>query len=167
MSKHEFVFADPESVSPAGPMPAGPLPESYRSESEIEAIVKAFEACTLPGSLWTHVAHLTVAAWYLAQLSGYEAAARIRTGIKRYNAARGIVPTPRGGYHETITLFWTCIASKYLMLADPDRPLVDLVNGLIDEHRDKNLVFEYYSRDLLFSRRARFSWVEPDLKPIR
>jgi hypothetical protein len=166
MSKHEFVFADPDNVSPAAPMPAGPLPESYGSESEIEAIVRAFEACTLPGSLWTHAAHLTVAAWYLGRYSGQEASSRIRTGIKRYNAARGIVPTPTGGYHETMTLFWTCIANKYLMLADPDRPLVDLVNRLIDEHRDKNLVFEYYSRDLLFSRQARFSWVEPDLKPI-
>jgi hypothetical protein len=162
MSKYESAFADAESVTPAAPMP-----ERYGSESEIEAIVRAFEACTLPGSLWTHGAHLTVAGWYLDRYSGHEAAARIRAGIKRYNAARGIVSTPTGGYHETMTLFWTCITSKYLMLADPDRPLVDLINMLIDKHRDKNLIFEYYSRDLLFSRQARFSWVEPDLKPIR
>jgi hypothetical protein len=162
MTKTELAIADAEIAPPDAPMLA-----CYGSESDIEAIVKAFEACTLPGSLWTHAAHLTVAAWYLGRYSGQEAAARIRSGIKRYNAARGIVPTPTGGYHETMTLFWTCMASKYLMLADPDRPLVGLVNGLIDEHRDKDLVFEYYSRDLLFSRQARFSWVEPDLKPIR
>jgi|SRR5262249_40672809 len=161
MSKNELAMADMESAASCSPMFG-----RYESENDIQATVEAFEACTLPGSQWTHAAHLTVAAWYLGRLSGQEAAARIRTGIKRYNAARGIVPSPTGGYHETMTLFWTCIASKYLMLADPDRPLVDLVNGLIDEHRDKNLIFEYYSRDVLFSRQARFSWIEPDLKPI-
>ena len=162
MSKHEFAFADAETTAPDAPMLA-----PYGSEGDIEAVVSAFESCTLPGSQWTHAAHLTVAAWYLGRHSGQEATARIRTGIRRYNAARGIVSTTTGGYHETMTLFWTCIASKYLMLADPYRPLVDLVNGLIDEHRNKNLILEYYSRDLLFSRQARFSWVEPDLKPIR
>src|SRR5262245_21613956 len=161
MTKQELAIAEAEIAALDAPMPA-----CYGSERDIEAVVKAFEASTLPGSLWTHAAHLTVAAWYLDRYSGQEAAARIRDGIKRYNAARGIVPTPTGGYHETMTLFWTCIASKYLMLADTDRPLVDLVNGLIDEHRDKNLIFEYYSRDVLFSRHDRFGWVEPDLNPI-
>src|SRR5262245_1528341 len=161
MSKSELAIADMESA-PSDCSRFG----RYTSEDDIQAFVAAFEACTLPGSLWTHQAHLTVAAWYLGRYSGQEAAARIRAGIKRYNAARGIAPSPTGGYHETMTLFWTCIASKYLMLADPDRPLVDLVNGLIDEHRDKNLIFEYYSRDLLFSRHDRFGWVEPDLNPI-
>jgi hypothetical protein len=138
----------------------------YASERDVEAVVKAFEARTLPKREWTHQAHLTVAAWYLARYSGYEAAIRIRTGIKRYNAANGIVPTPTGGYHETMTLFWTCIVSKYLLLADRDRRFVDLVNELVDNYRDKNLPFEHYSRERLFSRQARFSWVEPDLKPI-
>jgi hypothetical protein len=161
MSKNELAIADMDSAASDSPTFG-----RYKSEDDIQAIIAAFEACTLPGSLWTHTAHLTVAAWYLGRYSGQEAAARIRAGIKRYNAARGIVPSPTGGYHETMTLFWTCIASKYLMLADPDQPLVDLVNALIDEHGDKNQIFEYYSRDALFSRQARFGWVEPDLKPI-
>jgi hypothetical protein len=161
MSKNELAIADAETIGSGVTML-----RRYHSDHEIEAIVKAFETCTLPKSQWTHQAHLTVAAWYLASFSGQEAATLIRTGIKRYNAANGIVPSPTGGYHETMTLFWTCIASKYLLLADRDRPIVDLVNGLIDKCGDKNLPFEYYSRELLFSRQARFSWVEPDLKPI-
>jgi len=139
---------------------------SYSSDYEIETLVNGFENCTLPKSRWTHRAHLTVAAWYLTRYSGQDAANLIRTGIKRYNASNGIVPSPTGGYHETMTLFWTCIASQYLLLANPERPFLDLVNGLVDKFGDKNLPFEYYSRDLLFSWQARFSWVEPDLKPI-
>jgi len=161
MSENEVAVVDPGEARLDGRKFG-----RYRSEYEIEVIVKAFESCTLPKAQWTHRAHLTVAAWYLNRYSGQEAANLIRAGIKRYNAANGIVPSPTGGYHETMTLFWTCIASKHLLLADPDCSFVDLVNGLVDTHGDKNLPFEYYSRDLLFSRQARLSWVEPDLKPI-
>jgi hypothetical protein len=161
MSKNELAIADLESIGRDVPMRG-----YYRSGDDIEAIVEAFEACVLPKSQWTHRAHLTVAAWYLTHYSGQEASMRIRKGIKRYNASNGVVPSPTGGYHETMTLFWTCIVSKYLLLAERDRRFVDLVNELIDKHSDKNLPFEYYSRELLFSRQARFSWVEPDLKAI-
>jgi len=161
MFKNESAIADVERSGPDLPMR-----RYYDSDDDVEGLVKAFEACTLPKPQWTHQAHLTVAAWYLTRHSGQDAATLIRSGIKRYNAANGVVPTPTGGYHETMTLFWTCIASKYLLLADRDRPIADLVNGLIDKCGDKNLPFEYYSRDVLFSRQARFSWVEPDLKPI-
>jgi hypothetical protein len=128
--------------------------------------VSAFEACTLPRTEWTHQAHLSVALWYLAHCSGREATARIRNGIKRYNAAAGIRTTKDGGYHETITLFWICAISKYLLLADEGRSFVELANGMIARFGDGRLPFEYYSRDLLMSWRARTSWVEPDLKPI-
>jgi hypothetical protein len=161
MSKNDLAIADIESAGADVAMLT-----NYDSEDEIEAIVTAFEHCSLPKSKWTHRAHLTVAAWYLTRYSGQEAANLIRAGIKRYNAANGVLPSPTGGYHETMTLFWTCIVSKYLLLGDPDRRFVDLVNELINKHGDKNLPFAYYSRELLFSRQARFSWVEPDLKPI-
>ena len=138
----------------------------YRTYAEVESLVRAFEACTLPRADWTHQAHLTVALWYLAHCSGREATARIRNGIKRYNAANGVQTTRSGGYHETITLFWICVVSKYLLLADAGCSLVELVNGLIARYSDGRFPFEYYSRELLMSWRARTSWVEPDLKPL-
>jgi hypothetical protein len=136
----------------------------YRSLSEIEALIDGFETGTLPRSEWTHAAHLTVALWYLTRVSGREATARIRNGIKRFNAAKGIVTTPTSGYHETITLFWICIVSRYLLAADAGDSLVELVNGLLARYTNSHLPFAYYSRDLLMSPRARASWIEPDLK---
>jgi hypothetical protein len=133
---------------------------------EVESLVRAFEACTLPRSEWTHQAHLTVALWYLAHCSGREATARVRNGIKRYNDAVGVRTMKDGGYHETITLFWICAISKYLLLADAGRSFVELANDMISRFGDGRLPFEYYSRELLMSWRARTSWVEPDLKAL-
>jgi hypothetical protein len=78
----------------------------YSSDDEIDRLLRAFEACTLPRSQWNHAAHLTVALWYLVRYSPSEAIQRIRSGIQRYNAAAGIVTTNNSGYHETLTLFW-------------------------------------------------------------
>jgi hypothetical protein len=144
----------------------GEASEYYRTTGEVESLVRAFEACTLPRPEWTHQAHLTVALWYLAHCSGREATARIRNGIKRYNAANGVQMTKDGGYHETITLFWICAISKYLLLADAGCSFVELANGMIARFSDGRLPLEYYSRELLMSWRARTSWVAPDLKAL-
>lgn len=141
-------------------------PIYYSTVDEVESLVRAFEDCTLPRGEWTHRAHLTVALWYLAHCSGREATARIRNGIKRYNAAVGVQTTKNGGYHETITLFWICAISKYLLFADAGCSLLELVNGMISRFGDGRLPFDYYSRELLMSWRARTSWVEPDLKAL-
>jgi hypothetical protein len=140
--------------------------ERYAAFAEIEKLVRAFEDCSLPKTEWTHRAHLTVALWYLIHYSGREATSRIRIGIKRFNAAKGIIATPTGGYHETMTLFWICIVGRYLLNADAESGLAELANAMIEKCGDKNLPFDYYSRELLFSPRARTSWVEPDLKPF-
>lgn len=140
--------------------------ERCHTFSEVENLVRAFDDCTLPKPAWTHQAHLTVALWYLVHYSGREATTRVRNGIKRFNAAKGVKTTPTGGYHETMTMFWICTVSRYLMFADADCSFMELVNGMLERCGDKKLPFEYYSRDLLMSARARASWVEPDLKPF-
>jgi len=140
--------------------------ERYATFDEIESLVRAFEDCSMPKSEWTHRAHMTVALWYLVRCSGREATSRIRNGIKRFNAAKGVLTTPTGGYHETMTLFWICIISRYLLHANSEWTFVELTNDMIERCGDKNLPFEYYNREVLFSLRARTSWVEPDLKPF-
>jgi len=135
----------------------------YRSLNEIKTLIRAFEDCTLPKSEWTHPAHLTVALWYLTHYSEIEATNSIRNNIQRYNSAKGIKTTKDSGYHETITLFWIRIISQYLA-AKPNGELLDLANGIIENYRNKNLPFEYYSRDLLMSWETRTNWVEPNLK---
>lgn len=138
----------------------------FQTSGEIEELVRAFEARTLPRPLWTHNAHLTVALWYMVHRPAQDAAMSIRSGIKRYNEANGVPMTPAGGYHETMTLFWTCAVSFYLGQAGEARSILALANGMLRLFGNRELPLEYYTRDRLMSWRARTSWVEPDLKPL-
>jgi hypothetical protein len=104
--------------------------------------------------------------WYLVQHSKEEATKLIREGIQGFNRARGIVTTKTGGYHETITLFYVSIISKYLREAGADRSIVNLANDLIATYGDRRLPLDYYSEERLMSWEARMNWIEPDLKPL-
>lgn len=137
----------------------------YTTENEITELVQAFENCTLARSGWTHSAHLTVALWYLTQ-NPLTAVDQIRSRIQRYNDAHGVESTPTSGYHETITRFWI-----YLLQIDLDcvvihDSLLNLANQLMNRYSDPTLLFEYYSRDVIFSPEARTRWIEPNLKSL-
>lgn len=134
------------------------------SIDEAARLVSEFEACTLARERWTHEAHLTVGLWYLLRHeTGAATTALIRARIKRYNQACGIAETPTSGYHETITLFYVRVISRYLARAPKDAPLDELVRGLLATYGDRQLPLKYYSRERLFSAAARASWIEPDL----
>ncbi|MBD0314670.1 MAG: hypothetical protein ICV86_18045 [Microcoleus sp. T3-bin5] len=138
----------------------------YRSPSEIDSLIHAFQECSLPRSQWTHEAHLTVALWYLFYDSEQEAINAVRNGIKRYNSVQGIETTKDGGYHETLTLFWVRTIRRYLADESRNRSMVNLANGLIAKYADRTLPFTYYTRDRLMSSEARINWVEPDLRSL-
>ena len=137
-----------------------------RRLSEVERLVREFEACTLPGERWTHEAHLTVALWYLSRHADAEATRLIRDGIRRYNLARGVRQTRTGGYHETITLFYVRAIRRYIESAGASRTFDELLDRLMEACGAKSFPFEYYSRERLLSWEARTGWLEPDLKPL-
>ena len=139
---------------------------TFRTSEEMFELLRRFEDCTLPREEWTHAAHLTVALWHLLQFDWPEAVARVRRGIKRYNATHGIVTTPTGGYHETLTLFWLRAVRTFLEAErNEGRSLVSLANELVAT-ADTGLPLRHYTRERLFSPEARANWVEPDLKPL-
>lgn len=139
----------------------------YETLDEIEHLISAFESCMLPRGEWNHRAHLTVGLWYLVRHEKAEATELIRQNIQKYNRAHGILTTKESGYHETITLFFIRVVSKYLSEAgSASSSIVALLNGLIASYGDKNLPLRYYSKERLMSWEARTRWVEPDLKPL-
>jgi hypothetical protein len=137
----------------------------YRSTDELRDFIAAFEANTLPYARWTHAGHLSVAFWYLVWYDSASATERVRSGIRRFNAAHANEPMAVG-YHETITLFWLWRVRRFLTRKSLDAPLGELANQLIAECVDRNLPFTYYSRERLLSPEARRAWVEPDLRPL-
>lgn len=146
-------------------MSAGNHRDSFQTPEEIERLVAAFESCTLPREEWNHRAHLTVGLWYLVRHDKAQATNLIRESIQKYNHACGIVQNKDSGYHETITLFYVWLVSKYLS-GTTHSSIVGLVNGLLNTYGQKQLPLEYYSKELLMSWEARTGWVEPNLKPL-
>lgn len=136
--------------------------ETVRSDAEITELVQAFESCTLPRAEWKHAAHLTVALWYLRRLPRAEATDRLRRGIQRYNACQG-----NGvGYHETITLAWIAVVTRFLADCDFGQSQAALTLGLLERCGDKLYLQRFYSRGVLMSDEARRTWVPPDLAPF-
>jgi hypothetical protein len=141
--------------------------DTFRHDSEIVRLVRAFEASSLPRHEWTHAAQLTVALWYMSRYEELDATERVIRGLRRFNRAHRVVPAADEGYHETLTLFWLGITRAYLASADPATSTLDLFNEFIRRYGGREGMFrEYYSNALIRSCEARYAWAEPDLKPI-
>ena len=137
---------------------------AYRSEEEVEEVVRRFEDCTLSPDEFNHRPHLTVALTYLLKFPEEEALARMRRSILRFIARHEIPP---GVYHETLTLFWVRRVRSFVERERAGgRTLVGLANALAEECGDSRLVYQYFSKELIDSDGARAGWVEPDLKPL-
>jgi hypothetical protein len=139
--------------------------DCYKSDDEIEEVVRGFESCATPPSAFDHRAHLTVAFSYLrlSKLTLAEAAERMRIGLHRYLDHNGV---DRQKYNETITLFWIKLVRSFLDGVDAERNSAGIANGMLEALGNSQLIFEYYSKERLLSDEARVAWVEPDVVPI-
>ena len=136
---------------------------TFASDVEVEQLVWAFRHKTLPGKFWTHEAHLTVELWHQLYHSDAEALRLFRNGIRDYNEACGLPNTANSGYHETLTQFYLKQIRVFLSTQSSELPLWVLANRLLDSYSNRELPMSYYSREALFSEKARREWVEPDL----
>ena len=75
----------------------------YHSETEIENVVRAFEACQIDKTEFKHAQHLTVAVWYVQTLGKDTALDRMRAGLLSFLDHHGV---DRKKYNETVTVFW-------------------------------------------------------------
>jgi len=133
----------------------------YKNEREIEEVVTKFEQCEYGLAEFPHARHLTVAAWYLTRLPAEEAMAAMRRGLLRFTAHH-----KKQGYHETITRFWMELVGEFLGRHSPGRTLAESVTVLLENYANKQIMFEYYSRERVMSDAAKKGWLEPDLKAL-
>ena len=143
--------------------PSGEPP--FESDAEVLALVREFEACTLPRARWNHRAHLTAALWYAARLDREEALDAMRRGILRLNEACGVESTPTSGYHETITRFYMRVVGHFVE-KETGGGWAERANRLLERYGEKSLPLRHYTEGLLMSAAARAAWVEPDLTPL-
>jgi hypothetical protein len=133
----------------------------YKELSEIEEVVRGFESCSTAKDDFSHASHLTVAVFYLYELSEPEATAKMRAGLLCFLNHHGIGPAK---FHETLTVFWIKIVRALLLQSDPRASLVEMANAVIERVGSSRLVFDYYSEEHLRSDEAREKWMLPDLK---
>ncbi|HET8781953.1 MAG TPA: hypothetical protein VFM63_06025 [Pyrinomonadaceae bacterium] len=101
----------------------------YRSEDEIERVVRGFETCETDKSAFKHREHLTVAVWYLQTLDAKAAVERMRTSLFRFIDHHGV---PREKYSEEVTVYWIELIEKKLTELAPNASLVDQCNYVIN-----------------------------------
>jgi len=140
-----------------GKMPDAP---HYRTEEEIEDVVRRFETCSYTPEEFVHARHLTVAAWCFATMESEAAREKMRAGLRHFIAHHG-----KNGYHVTITEFWLERVGKLVAgLPEREEGLVPLVNSVVERCHDKNLIYDFYSRERIASAEAKGAWIEPDIK---
>ena len=132
-------------------------------ESEkIDEIVQKFETCTIERSEWHHREHLFVALYYVERFGAEKAIRKMREGIFRLlTEAFNVDLKNEMPYHETLTVFWVRAVDAFRS-AHPNSTLSDVAENMT-LHFDKDYPLRFYSRDLLFSDRARETFIEPDI----
>ena len=110
---------------------------TYETDDEVRAVVKGFEQCTTDKDAFSHVSHLTVATFYLRDLSPGDAFQKMRTGLLRFLNHHSI---PVEKYSDEITLEWLQRIQEVLAELDPRAPLVTQVNAVIDRLADCRIV---------------------------
>ncbi len=150
------------NISPATTnQPRRKVDVPFADDAEIAKLVERFEAATWPYERWTHRAHLAVGLTYARAMPFDAALSHMRKHINHYNQTCGD-PT---GYNETVTiLFLRKIASAYCGPNDP-RPLHVLVEELV-RCCSVDWLYQYYSKERIWSAAAKQSWIEPDRQPL-
>ena len=131
-------------------------------------LLSAFEALTLPFEQWTHRAHVKVAFTYLRRHPFEEALARMRAGVKAYNARHGVPDSEVSGYNETTTHAFMHLILATMRAYGRTHPAPD-ADDFCDSHPQlmtRHALRFFYSRDRRTHPLARTRFVEPDLAPL-
>jgi len=135
----------------------------FADDAAIRHVAEGLLARTLPRVAWTHEAHLASCLWLLVERPDIDPERDLRAIISGYNESVGGVNDETQGYHHTITMTFLSGVRGFLVRTDPALRLADKVNALLaapEGRRDWPLTL--YSRDRLFSVKARLGYVPPD-----
>lgn len=138
------------------------LTRGDRVNDDDREFLSAFEECRLDKDCWSHSAHIRMA-WLQIEKLGYDRAVdQIRESIRRYNGAVG---SP--GYNETVTVAFSQLIQYRRLAGDPCpmwREFLETNGDLLS--KEKPALERFYTRETLFSEKARNEFLEPDLRPL-
>lgn len=129
------------------------------------AFLEAFEACRVAPADFNHREHVRLAYACLCEEGSPAAAhARVRAALLAFIRHNGV---PETKYHETITEAWVLAVDYFMRKAAP--ATFDSFDAFIASDArllDSSIMLTHYSKETLFSDKARAGFVEPDLDPI-
>jgi hypothetical protein len=136
---------------------AGPF-SLYEELMTDRELIAAFEAGRVPEGGFHHVEHVRVAWNYLTEHPLATGLALFAAGLKRFAAAQGHPAL----YHETVTTAFVLLINERL-----DRARPGAWEGFAAAHPDllawkPSLLDRYYTPELLWSDRAKQTFVMPD-----
>jgi hypothetical protein len=124
----------------------------------------AFRAQAISHTDWTHRAHVRAAYLHVCEMPFEPAMDAMRDGIKRLNAAHGLVETPDRGYHETLTRAWLTVIAATVRT----RGRAESFDAFALEHPHllcRTLLRVFYSAPGM-PPHSRYSFVAPDLTAL-
>lgn len=116
----------------------------YKSDTEIENVVRAFEACEIDKDEFKHRQHLTVAVWYVQNLGREAALERMRAGLFRFLDHHQVNPEK---YSEAITVFWIEQVARRLSELGTEISFVEKCNRIIESADFEARIFADKSAD--------------------
>ena len=142
-------------------------PRLFRTDAEIEHLGEGTLARTLRREEWTHEAHLAATTYLLLKRPDIDLDKELPGIIRSFNESVGGVNSDTEGYHDTITRAFLHGVRLFLVEADPDEPLHEVVNELLlSPMGRRDWPLRFYSRERLFSVAARRGFVTPDVAAL-
>jgi hypothetical protein len=129
----------------------------FANDAEVRELVRAFEEATVLPSQFQHCAHIAVALNYLNEASLEDATVRMRQALQNFTQHHGV-----NVYHETVTRFWMKLLDHLATTHYREMPLWRRINLIAARWAITDPVAAHYSRDVIKSRAARESWIDPD-----
>ena len=133
-----------------------------------EQFLAAFEQLTLPFDQWTHCAHVKVAFLYLSRHPFDLALAKMRAGIKSYNAHNRVPESATSGYNETTTVAFMRLIAATMSAYAKEFP-TSSADHFCDTHPQlmtRSVLRLFYSPQRRMHPDAKTAFVEPDLAPL-
>jgi len=121
------------------------------------------ESGEFPVPDFDHRAHLRLAYIYLAENEASAAVELMRNSLIGLLIQAGINPDKK--YHETLTQAWVKAVNHFIINTERS----DSADDFIDQNKamlDSKIMMTHYSTEVLFSDKARQSFIEPNLEPI-
>lgn len=133
-----------------------------------EQFLQSFDDMTLQKAEWTHRAHVKVAFLYLSRHPFDGALAKMRAGVKAYNARHGVPEGPTRGYNETTTHAFLHLVLATMSAYAGTHPCGG-ADAFCDTHPQlmtRHALRLFYSPERRAHPRAKTEFIEPDLAPL-